>query len=104
MSITQPQNQTPFYFKYFPFIYSVLTDHFNSMFCYRHRFLQEIYSLLQSPRYKDNLFIKNVKIHNTPVGANCTAWLGGKLFDTCPINNNYTDNNYTFIYLFNFGL
>ena len=69
------------------------------MFCYRHRFLQEIYSLLQSPRYKDNLFIKNVKIHNTPVGANCTAWLGGKLFDTCPINNNYTDNNYTFIYL-----
>ena len=44
----------------------------------RHRFLQEIYSLLQSPQYKEKLFIKNVKVHNSPVGANCSAWLGGK--------------------------
>lgn len=44
---------------------------------FRHRLMQEIYCLLQSPRYKENLFMKTIKMHQTPVSANCTSWLGG---------------------------
>lgn len=39
--------------------------------------MQEIYCLLQSPRYKENLFMKTIKMHQAPVSANCTSWLGG---------------------------
>ena len=44
----------------------------------RHRLLQEIYCLLQSLRYKENLFMKTIKMHQIPVTANCTSWLGGR--------------------------
>ncbi|XP_020614461.1 actin-related protein 10-like [Orbicella faveolata] len=47
---------------------------------FKHRLLQEIYCLLQSPRYKENLFIKTIKMHRTPVSPNCTSWLGGAIF------------------------
>ncbi|KAK2561837.1 Actin-related protein 10 [Acropora cervicornis] len=43
---------------------------------FKHRLMQEIYCLLQSPRYKENLFMKTIKMHQTPVSANCTSWLG----------------------------
>ncbi|RMX35520.1 hypothetical protein pdam_00003835 [Pocillopora damicornis] len=45
---------------------------------FKHRLLQEIYCLLQSPRYKENLFMKTIKMHQIPVTANCTSWLGGR--------------------------
>lgn len=47
---------------------------------FKHRLLQEIYCLLQSPRYKENLFMKTIKMHQIPVTANCTSWLGGAIF------------------------
>lgn len=47
---------------------------------FKHRLMQEIYCLLQSPRYKENLFMKTIKMHQTPVSANCTSWLGGAIF------------------------
>ncbi|CAH3197374.1 unnamed protein product [Porites evermanni] len=45
---------------------------------FKHRLMQEIYCLLQSPRYKENLFMKTIKMHQTPISANCTSWLGGE--------------------------
>ncbi|KAJ7365540.1 Actin- protein 10 [Desmophyllum pertusum] len=47
---------------------------------FKHRLLQEMYCLLQSSEYKENLFIKTIKMHQTPVSANCTSWLGGAIF------------------------
>lgn len=47
---------------------------------FKHRLMQEIYCLLQSPRYKENLFMKTIKMHQTPISANCTSWLGGAIF------------------------
>lgn len=47
---------------------------------FKHRLMQEIYCSLQSPRYKENLFMKTIKMHQTPISANCTSWLGGAIF------------------------
>ncbi|KXJ24727.1 Actin-related protein 10 [Exaiptasia diaphana] len=52
---------------------------------FKHRLIQEIYILLQSPQYKDRLFIKTVKMHQTPVSSNCAAWLGGAIFGSLEI-------------------
>ncbi|KAK3730365.1 hypothetical protein QZH41_014846 [Actinostola sp. cb2023] len=52
---------------------------------FKHRLMQEIYILLQSPQYKDKLFIKTVKMHQTPVNANSTAWLGGAIFGSLEV-------------------
>ncbi|EDO40166.1 predicted protein, partial [Nematostella vectensis] len=52
---------------------------------FKHRLMQEIYLLLQSPKYKDKLFIKTVKMHQPPVNANITAWLGGAIFGSLEV-------------------
>lgn len=66
-------------------------DNFTSFFLFfRHRLLQEIYCLLQSPQYKENLFIKTIKMHQTPVSPNCTSWLGGMSFDMVLLLSGYS--------------
>uniref|UniRef100_A0A8D8LT25 Actin-related protein 10 n=1 Tax=Cacopsylla melanoneura TaxID=428564 RepID=A0A8D8LT25_9HEMI len=46
----------------------------------KYRLLQELRTLLESPFYKDKLFIKNFKFHEFPAKENYVAWLGGAIF------------------------
>jgi len=52
---------------------------------FRHRLMQELHVALRSPRYKDVLFIKTIKMHKTPVPENCAAWLGAAIFGATEI-------------------
>ncbi|KAK2140954.1 hypothetical protein LSH36_1198g00002 [Paralvinella palmiformis] len=47
---------------------------------FQHRILTELYSLLNSPRYKNRLALKSFKFHHPPSKRNCVAWLGGAIF------------------------
>ncbi|XP_026687707.1 actin-related protein 10-like isoform X2 [Diaphorina citri] len=46
----------------------------------KYRLLQELRTLIESPPYKDKLFIKNFKFHEFPAKENYVAWLGGAIF------------------------
>lgn len=52
---------------------------------FKHRLLQELHSLLQSTKYQNRLSIKTIKLHDTPVKANCVAWLGSSIFGSLEI-------------------
>lgn len=46
----------------------------------KYRLLQELKSLLETPSYKNKLFITSFKFHEFPAKENYVAWLGGAIF------------------------
>lgn len=46
---------------------------------FHHRLRAELYDLLEKPKYKDSLAIKEFRFHQMPAKQNYAAWLGGKI-------------------------
>lgn len=46
----------------------------------KYRLLQELKALVESPSYRDKLFITSFKFHEFPAKENYVAWLGGAIF------------------------
>ncbi|XP_071160920.1 protein phosphatase 1 regulatory subunit 37-like [Mytilus edulis] len=46
---------------------------------FHHRLRAELYDLLEKPKYKDSLAIKEFRFHQMPAKQNYAAWLGGAM-------------------------
>lgn len=63
---------------------------------FKHRLLNEVKSLLTSPRYEKKLPMRTVKVHCPPAKENYVAWLGASIFGATDIvvNRSITRESY----------